>query len=199
MRVLASARRSTHVAHQRAREVELRAEAHLLERLGLELGDDQVGHRLDGGVARLLAAADVGHLAEAFALVHHVEQLAAEGHLGFALGEEEEAGAGRVLLEDDAALRPCATTCRRAPAPRTRRREQLTASRTLDSATYFSLSGIEPGGSTSVHRLGQLDANSRPGGVALRRAPSPCARSTTASMLLRQVLAQARWRRRRHR
>src|SRR5688572_10982275 len=72
------------IAHQGARQVELRAEAHRLQRLGIELGHDHVGHRLDGGVARLLAAADVGHLAEALALVHHVEQLAAEGHLGLA-------------------------------------------------------------------------------------------------------------------
>src|SRR4051812_27105061 len=46
-----------HVAHQGAREVQLCADAHLLERLRLEFGDDDVGHRLHGGMARLFAAA----------------------------------------------------------------------------------------------------------------------------------------------
>src|SRR4051812_46216556 len=59
----------THVAHERAREVQLGAETHLLERRGLEFGNDDFGHRLDRVVARLFTAADVGHLAEALTLI----------------------------------------------------------------------------------------------------------------------------------
>src|SRR5687768_2143117 len=47
-----------HVAHQRAREVKLRALAHFIEHLGQELGEDHLGHRFHRGVARLVAAAD---------------------------------------------------------------------------------------------------------------------------------------------
>src|SRR5688572_852676 len=92
------------VAHQRAREVKLRAEAHFLQRGGLELGEQQLAHRLDRGVARLLAAADIGHLAEAFAAVHHVEQLPVLDHLGLALGEErsEERRVGKVCTDNTA-------------------------------------------------------------------------------------------------
>src|SRR5512134_3990216 len=93
------------VAHQRAREVKLRAEAHLLQRGGLELGEQQLAHRLDRGMTpRRLAAADVGHFAEAFAAVHHVEQLLVLDHLGLALGEEEEAAALLLLLHHRLAL-----------------------------------------------------------------------------------------------
>src|SRR6185295_11626825 len=56
-----------HVARQRAREVQLPGGAHFLHRLDLELCHQQVGHRIGGGVARQLAAPDVGHVAEEFA------------------------------------------------------------------------------------------------------------------------------------
>src|ERR1041384_1938102 len=59
------------IAHQRPREVKLRAVAQALQGLGLELGHDHVGGRLAGGLARLLAAADERHLAEALAFVDH--------------------------------------------------------------------------------------------------------------------------------
>src|SRR5258706_535907 len=77
---------------------------HLVERVGLELGHQHLGGGGDGGVARLLAAADEGHLAEALALVHGVEELAAARHRRLALGEEEEALARLLFLDERVAL-----------------------------------------------------------------------------------------------
>src|SRR5687767_12599914 len=63
-----------YVARDRLHQLQLRAQAHLLHRLRLELGQQQVGHGVGGRVARRLAAVDVAHLAEEFAGVHHVDE-----------------------------------------------------------------------------------------------------------------------------
>src|SRR6185295_14129017 len=89
------------VAHQRPREVELRAVAQALERLGLELGHDHVGGGLDGRLARLLAATDERHLAEAFAFVDHAEETPFLRDLDLAPGEEIEARARRIFAQED--------------------------------------------------------------------------------------------------
>lgn len=63
-----------HIAHERAHQLELRAEAHLPERGRLELGKQKIGRRLDGRLTRLGTTADVGHFAEAFAGVDEGKQ-----------------------------------------------------------------------------------------------------------------------------
>ena len=47
------------VAHQGAAEMQLRLDAHPLQRGRLEFGEQQVGHGFDAGLAQQLAAADV--------------------------------------------------------------------------------------------------------------------------------------------
>src|SRR5471032_1611815 len=78
------------VAHQRPRELKLRAEAHPGQGLRLEFGEQDARHGLHRRVPRHLAAADVGHLAEALALADGVEQAALESDLDMPLGEKKE-------------------------------------------------------------------------------------------------------------
>src|SRR5205085_7393080 len=91
------------VANERAHELQLRPQAHLGERRGSELGELELGVRLDGRMARL-AARDVRHLAEDLRRAHHVEEPALARHLRLASRQEKKARAALLLAHDRPAL-----------------------------------------------------------------------------------------------
>src|SRR5258706_13861940 len=157
------------VAHQRARHVQLRLLAHLLQRLRNEFGDQDVAHRLDGGVAGLLAAADVRHLAEALALVHGIQEARAARHLHLALREEEEALAGVVFLDDDLALGRARPLAGGGELPEIRVREEL-QHLDLGEREVFLAVGDRARRQHQADHLRELDGELRPGAVALVRA-----------------------------
>src|SRR4051812_2296761 len=91
-------------AHDRAREVELAAGACEIELRAFEFGDDHFGQRLDRRLA-LGAVADITHFTKALTGADQVKRLAVPARFGLALGQEKEAVAGIVFLDDLAVRR----------------------------------------------------------------------------------------------